>query len=67
MTKQMNVTIRNAEFGDNAAHFTIAPNGQPERFRIVPNDRVRVFIQNLSATAAATGFQVNVRDLRTEF
>jgi hypothetical protein len=64
MTKQMNITVRDSEFGDNAAHITIAAEGRPETFRIVPTDRVRMFILNVSATAAAAGFQANVRDLR---
>lgn len=64
MIKQMLVTITDSDFGTNAAHFTIQPEGKPEHFRIVPNDRVRMFITNLSATAAASGSQVTVRDLR---
>jgi hypothetical protein len=65
MTKQMNITVRDSGFGDNAAHITIARQGEAETFRIVPNDRVRMFILNVSATNA--GFQANVRDLRTQF
>lgn len=64
MTKQMNITVRDSDFGDNAAHITVAAEGRPDHFRIIPTDRVRVFILNVSATAAASGFQANVRDLR---
>ena len=67
MTKQMNITVRDSDFGDHAAHITVEAPGRPEHFRIVPNDRVRMFLTNVSATNAAAGFQVNVRDLRTKF
>jgi hypothetical protein len=67
MTKQTLVTITNTDFGGaDGAHLTIVTEGV-EHFRIIGHDRVQMFLTNLSGTAAALGFQVTVRDLRTKF
>ena len=64
MPKQTLVTVRNLNLDNHSACLTIVSEGQPERFRVVSNDRVRMFLQNFSATEAACGFEVTVRDFR---